>query len=105
MKHFIELQTLAVKDKLPGATAAYFETEHFTLAYTELKTGAQIPLHNHTNEAVDIVLEGELEMQIGDEQSLLKHGMMSFVPSFAFHQAKAITHCKVITVLYPKREL
>jgi quercetin dioxygenase-like cupin family protein len=64
MNHFIDLKTLKVKDSLPGATAAYFQTEHLTLAFTELKAGAQIPLHNHPQEAVDIILKGELEMQI-----------------------------------------
>lgn len=105
MKHFIDLKTLMVKDTLPGATAAYFQTEHFTLAFTELKTGAEIPLHNHVQEAADIILEGELEMQIADTISVLKPGMISFVPSNIFHKAKAISDCKVVTVLHPKREI
>lgn len=105
MKHFIELKALEIKDSLPGATAAYFQTEHLTLAFTELKAGSEIPLHNHPNEAVDIVLEGELEMHIANTTDVLKRGMMSFVPSNAFHKAKALTDCKVVTVLHPKREI
>jgi quercetin dioxygenase-like cupin family protein len=105
MNHFIDLKTLEIKDSLPGATSAYFQTEHFTLAFTELKAGAEIPLHNHIQEAVDIILEGELEMQISDTTDIVKPGIISFVPSNTFHKAKAITDCKVVTVLHPKRDL
>jgi len=105
MDHFIELNKLAIKDTLPGATASYFQTAFSTIGYTEMKAGAEVPLHKHIQEAVDIVLEGQLEMLIGDKANLLKPGMMSFVPSNVIHGAKAITDCKVITVLHPQREL
>lgn len=105
MNHFIEFNTLEVKDTLPGASAAYFQTAYSTIAYTELKTGAVIPPHNHMNEAVDIVLEGVLEMQIGETKAMMQPGMMSFVPSNVMHSAKAITDCKVATVLHPKRDV
>jgi quercetin dioxygenase-like cupin family protein len=105
MKHFIDLTALNVKDRLPGATAAYFQTEFSTVAYTELKAGAVIPLHNHIQEAVDIILEGELCMHIDGDVQFLKPGMMSVVPSYSMHKAKAITDCKVITILHPQRDL
>jgi quercetin dioxygenase-like cupin family protein len=105
MKHFIDLKTLEVKDNLPGAMAAYYQTEYFTVAFTEMQTGAEIPLHNHLQEAVDIILEGELEMQINSNTNILKPGMLSHVSSNAMPKAKAITNCKTITILYPKREI
>ena len=105
MNHFIELAELDVVDRLPGATAAYFQTCHMTIAVTELKAGAEIPKHNHPEEAVDFILEGTLEMQIGDTTRVLTPGMMSFVPSNVFHKAKAISDCKTISVLHPKRDL
>lgn len=105
MKNFIDLKALKIKDVLPGATAAYFQTAFSTFTYTELSAGAEIPLHNHVQEAVDIMLEGKLEMEIDGEANILKQGMMSFVPSNIFHKAKAITDCKVLTVLHPKRNV
>jgi quercetin dioxygenase-like cupin family protein len=105
MNHFIQLNKLTVKDELPGATAAYFQTVYSTMAYTEMQAGAIIPLHHHVNEALDIVLEGILEMQIGDKTDTLYPGMMSFVPSNIQHGAKAITDCKIVTVLHPKRQV
>jgi quercetin dioxygenase-like cupin family protein len=105
MNHFIDLKTLEIKDSLPGATAAYYQTEYLTVAFTEMQTGAEIPLHNHLQEAVDIILEGELEMQINSNTNILKPGMLSHVSSNVMHKAKAITNCKTITILYPKREI
>ena len=105
MNPFIELKLLDVKDKLPGATAAYFQTAHSTVAYTEMKAGAEIPLHKHVNEAVDIILEGELEMKIGERTEILKPGMMSFVPSNVLHKARALSDCKAVTILHPQKEL
>ncbi len=105
MKHFIELNKLQVKDSLPGATASYFETNNFTVAYTEMKAGAIVPIHEHPNEAVDIILDGILEMQVDDRSSLITTGMMSFVPSNMLHGAKAITDCKVVSIFYPKKTL
>ena len=104
MKHFITLNELEIKNTLPGATAAYFQTQYSTIAYTALAAGAEIPLHNHEQEAVDIIIQGKLEMQIGGTTSILERGMMSFVPSNVFHRAKAVTDCKVVTVLSPQRK-
>jgi quercetin dioxygenase-like cupin family protein len=105
MKHFINLETLEIKDKLPGATAAYFQTVYSTFAYTQLKEGAEIPVHNHMQGAVDIILEGELEMCIAGNTQILKAGAASAVLPNAMHRAKAITDCKIVTVLHPKRDV
>lgn len=103
-KYFIALEDLQNKEAFKGATLDSFHTENLTVAYTTLKAGVEIPLHHHRHEAVDIILEGELEMQIAETNTVLKPGIISNVPSNVPHTAKAITDCKVITVFYPLRE-
>lgn len=103
MNHFIQLDKLQMLEALKGARLSSIQTENMTVAYTSMVAGTEIPLHQHIEEAVDIIIEGELEMLIGDTQSLLRHGMISIVPSNIPHRAKAITDCKVVTVFYPKR--
>lgn len=103
MSNFIDFKSLEVADRFPGASAAYFQTAHSTIGYSELAAGTEIPLHSHPNEAVDIILDGILEMQIGNETKRLTTGMMSFVPGNMIHSAKAITDCKTVTLLHPKR--
>lgn len=105
MEHFIALDKLALKEMMKGGFAGFLQTENLTVAYTDMKPGVEIPLHLHPEEAIDIVMEGELEMQIGDTTSVLKEGMISVVPGNVPHRAFAITECKVITIFYPQRKL
>jgi quercetin dioxygenase-like cupin family protein len=105
MKHFISLNKLESTAALKGALLSTLQTENLTIAYTDMKAGTEIPLHHHPEEAVDIILEGILEMQVGEKTETLSHGMITVVPSNVPHWAKAITDCKVLTVFYPKRNI
>jgi quercetin dioxygenase-like cupin family protein len=90
MDSFISLSTIALRELIKGGFVGLLQTENLTLAYTDMKAGAEVPLHHHAEEAVDIILEGELEMQIGETTDILKNGMLSVVPSNKPHKAKAI---------------
>jgi quercetin dioxygenase-like cupin family protein len=105
MKYFIEPDQLQHKEMLKGITAAFLQTENLTMGFSNMKAGSEVPLHQHIEEAIDIVLEGQLEMQIGDTKAVLQPGVISCVPSNIPHRAIALTDCKVVTVFYPKRNL
>lgn len=105
MEHFITLNRLESLDALKGARLASVQTEHLTISYTDMKSGTTIPLHQHAEEAVDIILNGILEMQIAEKTETLNPGMITIVPSNIPHQAKAITDCKVVTIFYPQRSM
>lgn len=105
MSYFIELSKLPALEALQNAFMTSVQTENLTVAYTDMKAGVEIPLHHHTEEAVDIILEGLLEVRIGEKTDTLSHGMISIVPSNILHGAKAITDCKVVTVFYPQKNL
>ncbi len=105
MNHFIVLNKLASLQAAENTFLSSLQTENLTVAYTDMKAGVEIPLHHHIEEAVDIILEGILEIRIGEKTDTLSHGMISIVPSNILHGAKAITDCKVVTVFYPKRKV
>jgi quercetin dioxygenase-like cupin family protein len=105
MNHFISLDKLESKAALKGALLSTIQTQNLTIAYTDMKAEVEIPLHHHPEEAVDIILEGILEMQVGEKTETLSHGMITVVPSNVPHWAKAITDCKVITIFYPQRNI
>ena len=105
MDQFIKLDELLSKEIIKGGLAGFVQTENLTVAYTQMEPGTAVPLHHHPNEAIDIVLEGELEMQIGERTDLLKRGMITVVPGNVPHSAIAKTNCKVITILYPQRKM
>ena len=103
MKAFIVLEDLHPIPALEGATLAKVDTAQLTIAYTTLRPGTVIPIHQHPEEAVDILLEGKLEMQVGEQVSSMVPGMISIVPSNIPHTARAVTNCKVVTIFYPRR--
>ena len=103
MKYFIELDQLQRKEMLKGITAGFLQTENLTIGFSDMIAGSEVPLHQHVEEAIDIVLDGKLEMQIGDTTAVLQPGVISSVPSNIPHRAIALTDCKVVTIFYPKR--
>jgi quercetin dioxygenase-like cupin family protein len=105
MQNFIRLDGMQLQEAMKGALLGTIQTKHLTVAYTDMKAGVVIPLHQHPEEAVDIILEGELEMQIGDVTGILKAGMITLVPGNIPHTAKAIKDSKVVTVFYPRRSM
>ena len=48
--------------------------------------GGQVPWHNHPNEEIYMILEGEAEMALGDELQMLRAGQVVYIPSGVFHQ-------------------
>jgi quercetin dioxygenase-like cupin family protein len=92
------------KELVPGITGYYAHGEKHTLGLVELKKGSSVPLHHHIHEQITFILEGELYMNIGGEQYLLKAGMFHIIPSEIPHSAVAITDCKLIDTFSPVRE-
>jgi quercetin dioxygenase-like cupin family protein len=105
MKHFFKISELP-KMVVPSDLfeVRFVHTDNITVAFNELKAGAEVPVHQHINEAIDYLQEGELEMTIGDETARMNTGTVVRVPSGIPHSAKAITDCRVINVFYPARE-
>ena len=48
--------------------------------------GGQVPWHNHEQEEIYFILEGEGEMCIDEERQILTAGQTVYIPSGKFHQ-------------------
>ena len=57
------IKDLAEKYPLPGCHLRVIHTEHMTSAYWEIDAGSDIPDHNHPNEQIMNLIEGEFELQ------------------------------------------
>jgi quercetin dioxygenase-like cupin family protein len=97
-----ELSKLAVADK--RFDVRFIHTDNITVAFNEMKAGAEVPVHTHVHETIDYIQEGTLQMTIGEEMVEMSAGAVARVPSNIPHSAKAVTDCKVINVFYPARE-
>lgn len=105
MKHFFQLSELS---KLPVSDnrfdVRFIHTDNITVAFNEMKAGAEVPAHTHVHETIDYIQEGALQMTIGEETFEMHAGAVARVPSNIPHSAKAVTDCKVINFFYPARE-
>jgi len=102
---FASLRELPGKEIAPGATMRPLAGEHMMLSYFEFVDGAVVPVHSHPHEQVGVLLEGELEMEIGGERRALHPGDAYVIPGGVPHGARAHAGpARVLDVFYPRRE-
>lgn len=98
------IKNIKPKVLVPGITGYYCHGKEMTFGYVELKAGSVVPMHNHVQEQITYIIEGELDMVIGGESCLLTNGMYHVIGSNVPHSAVAKTDCKVIDAFCPVRE-
>ena len=98
------LKNIKPKELVPGITGYYAHGESMTFGLVELKAGSSVPMHQHAQEQITYIIEGELDMIIGGQPCLLSPGMYYVIPPGTPHSAVAITDCKVIDAFCPVRE-
>ena len=98
------IKNIKPKELVPGITGYYTHGDNMTFGYIELKAGSNIPIHQHVQEQITYIIEGELDMMIGGQSCLLTAGMYHVISSNVPHSAIAKTDCKVIDAFSPVRE-
>lgn len=101
---FINISEIQAKEIAPGFFGKFLHSPTMSIAYWEAKQGAEIPIHQHVHEMIVNVIEGELELTVGEETRVLRFGEVAFIPGLVPHKAKALTDCKIIDVFHPVRE-
>jgi mannose-6-phosphate isomerase-like protein (cupin superfamily) len=67
--------------------ASPISATQFAMGYVVLDPdGGQVPWHNHEQEEVYFVVEGEGEMCLGEERQTLSAGQAVYIPPNVFHQ-------------------
>jgi quercetin dioxygenase-like cupin family protein len=99
-----QIKDINPKVLVPGITGYYAHGEKMTLGYVELEKGSIIPTHQHLQEQITYIIEGELDMMIGGESCLLTKGMYHVIGPNVPHSAVANTACKVVDAFSPVRE-
>lgn len=98
------IKNINPKELVAGITGYYAHGDSMTFGYVELKSGSTVPMHQHVQEQITYIIEGELDMVIGGQNFLLSAGMYHVIPSNMPHSAIAKTDCKVIDAFSPVRE-
>ena len=78
--------------------------DNVTLVQITLSPGAEVPQHTHPHEQAGPVADGEIHLEIGDQEWKLGPGASYLIPSDAPHFVRAIDAATLIEVFSPVRE-
>lgn len=102
---FIDLSAISSHEVCPGCRLRTPYGQNLMLSYLEMDEGAVIPLHDHPHEQGGMLLEGKLELTIGDETRIVEPRSMFIIPPNVPHQAVAVEGpALVLDVFSPIRE-
>ncbi len=82
---FWNLKTVKLDEFRPGIWSKIETGADLTMAIMEIHPGKEGTAHNHPFDQCGIVLEGEIEMSIGDEMRLLGPKETYFIPAGVSH--------------------
>ncbi len=101
---FVDVNALEEKEIWPGIIGKFIHSESMTIAFVTIEAGIELPEHAHVHEQVLSVLEGEFEIEVGGEKTVLKAGNSFVLPSNVPHAGRILKKCKIIDVFNPVRE-
>lgn len=98
------LKEIKEKKLSEGILGKYIHGISSTLGWVNIKGNSVLPAHHHPHEQITLMIEGTMEMKIGEETFLLGPGDIHVIPSNVVHSAFAKTDCILIDVFAPVRE-
>jgi len=100
---FVDKREIEEYGRLPGWHGRIFSSPSMTFAEWRFAAGATIHEHQHVQEEVWQILEGELEIKVGGEARRAGPGMAAIVPADAPHSVRALTDGRALVVDWPLR--
>jgi quercetin dioxygenase-like cupin family protein len=97
---FWDLKILKLEEFRPGIRSKIESGYNLTMAVMEIGPGKEGAAHEHPFDQCGIVVEGEIEMSIGEEKKLLKPEETYFIPAGIKHNWKTFTSsAKILDVV------
>ena len=89
----------------PGFTLRVFAGERLLTAWIRMEPGAVVPRHHHVNEQLGVILEGVIDLTVGDETRRLVPGGAWVIPGDVPHSGVAGPDgCLLLESFAPPRE-
>ncbi|MEW6376917.1 MAG: cupin domain-containing protein [Thermodesulfobacteriota bacterium] len=100
MMGFWNLKVLKLEEFRPGIWSKIESGKNLTMAFMEISPNKEGNLHNHPFDQCGIVIEGEIEISIGEEKKLLRPIETYFIPAGITHNWKTYSsHAKILDVV------
>jgi quercetin dioxygenase-like cupin family protein len=88
---FWDLKTLRLDEFRPGIWSKLESGSNLTMAVMEIAPNKEGVAHDHLFDQCGIVIEGEIEMSIGEEKRLLRPMETYFIPAGIKHNWKTMS--------------
>jgi quercetin dioxygenase-like cupin family protein len=101
---YVDWEAIAPIEMVPGLAIRPVLGENLMVTFVRFEPHTEAPRHWHDEEQMTIVLEGELEFEVGDETRLVRPGEAIVIPPNVPHAAR--THdgsCLEMDVFHPPR--
>jgi len=97
---FWSLKTLKLDEFRPGVRSKLESGSNLTMAFMEIAPNKEGTAHDHPFDQCGIVIEGEIEMSVGEEKKLLRPIETYFIPAGIKHNWKTIgTPAKILDIV------
>jgi quercetin dioxygenase-like cupin family protein len=97
---FWDLRTLKLDEFRPGIFSKIESGSNLTMACMKISANKEGVAHEHPFDQCGVVVEGEIEMLIGEEKKLLKPMETYFIPADVKHNWKtAVPSAKILDVV------
>lgn len=105
-KHvFTSVRTLPGKQIWKGVTIKPLAGQQMLMTRAELDPDTEVPTHSHPHEQLGLVVEGDLDFWIADEERALKPGDMYAIPGGTPHGCRTgRQRVVVVEAFHPVRE-
>ena len=100
----LKVNDVPQKTIFTGFDARIIHTENSTIAFVDIAPNSELPAHEHHNEQSLRLIEGEMDVILGDEVISMKSGDMLIIPPNVTHSGYAKTACKVQDIFVPRRD-
>ena len=102
---FIKWDEIDPVEPVPGVRIRAPYGENLMISLLEMAENAVVPLHEHPHEQGGIVLEGSLDLTIGEETRRVTVGEAYLIPPEVPHRAVAVGgHATCLDIFTPIRE-
>jgi quercetin dioxygenase-like cupin family protein len=100
-----DFQALPVEEPYPGVRKRSFDSDGATVNEYRFDQDASFPVHRHPDEQITIVDEGEIELTLADEQTVLAAGAWVVIAPFVPHGIRARSDgARILAVIVPRRQ-
>jgi unsaturated pyranuronate lyase len=102
---FVDTAQVVSRSPIPGWSGRFVDGENMTVVYWTIEAGAPpVHEHEHLQEEIWNVIEGEIEVTIAGVTQTAGPGCVALVPPGVRHSVRALGRARVIVIDHPKRQ-